>query len=72
MTVSLLWKLLYWGWFASEVVVAIATRTRQRTGKVQDRGSLLILWVVIFTSMTACIWISDVTSPNIFSGAYAL
>jgi protein-S-isoprenylcysteine O-methyltransferase Ste14 len=72
MTFSLLWKLLCWGWFASEVIVAIATRTRPRTGKVQDRGSLLILWVVIFASITACIWISDVTSPNMFSGAQAL
>jgi protein-S-isoprenylcysteine O-methyltransferase Ste14 len=72
MTFSLLWRLLYWGWLASEVIVAIATRTRQGTGKVQDRGSLVILWVVIFASMTACIRISDSTPPDMFGGPHAL
>jgi len=37
------WRILYWGWVASEVVVGVTTRTKQSSGNVRDRGSLLIL-----------------------------
>ena len=72
MTLSILWQVLFWGWFASEIVVGVATRTRGARGKVHDRGSLLILWVVIATSITACQWISETTAPTMFGGAHAL
>jgi protein-S-isoprenylcysteine O-methyltransferase Ste14 len=72
MTLSTLWQILYWGWVASEVIVGIGTRTKHSTGKVHDRGSLLLLWIVIFASITACIWISEATAPNMFAGADAL
>ena len=48
-----LWNWLIWGWCAFEVLVAIITRTRRGAGKVQDRGSMLLLWIAIFTSITA-------------------
>jgi protein-S-isoprenylcysteine O-methyltransferase Ste14 len=72
MTVSLVWHILLWGWLASEILVAIVTRTRRSGGKVQDRGSLIILWIVIFSSITACQWISEASGPTMFGGAHAL
>ena len=72
MTLSLFWQLLFYGWLASEILVGIVTRTKRSGGKVQDRGSLLILWIVITASITACQWISEATRPNILGGAHAL
>lgn len=72
MTLSLFWQLLFYGWLASEIIVGIATRTKHSSGKVHDRGSLLILWIVIAASITACQWISEATRPNMFGGAHAL
>ena len=70
MTLSLLWQILYWIWFASEVFIGIATRTKRSSGNVRDRGSLLILWVVITSAMTASIWHAEVSPKNMFGGAY--
>lgn len=72
MTFPILWRLLFWGWLASEILVGIVTRTKHSSGKVQDRGSLLILWIVITASITACQWISAAARPNMFGGAHAL
>jgi len=47
MTISLLFRVLCCIWFASEVTVAVATRTRGGKGNVRDRGSMLMLWIVI-------------------------
>lgn len=72
MTVSSLWQILYWVWVASEVIIAVATRTKHSTGKTHDRGSLILLWIVILASLTAAIWISEATPPNMFGGIHAL
>ncbi|HXR32865.1 MAG TPA: isoprenylcysteine carboxylmethyltransferase family protein [Verrucomicrobiae bacterium] len=72
MSLSLVWQLLFYGWLASEIIVGVATRTKRSSGKVQDRGSLLILWIVITASITACQWISEATRPNMFGGAHEL
>ena len=72
MTLSAIWQLLFYGWLASEILVGIATRTKQSAGKVQDRGSLLILWIVITASITACQWFSETHARNMFGGAPAL
>jgi len=50
MTLSFFWQLLLYGWFASEILVGVVTRTKHNSGKVHDRGSLLILWIVIAAS----------------------
>lgn len=63
--VSSLWTFLFYAWFGLEMVIAIGTRTRQSGGKVQDRGSQLILWVVIIASITACEWLRHILPPNI-------
>ena len=72
MTLSLVWQILYWTWFASEVFIGIATRTKRSTGNVRDRGSLLMLWMVIASAMTASIWHAEVSPKNMFGGAYGL
>ncbi|MGB2676027.1 MAG: isoprenylcysteine carboxylmethyltransferase family protein [Candidatus Acidiferrum sp.] len=72
MTFPIFWRLLFWGWLASEILVGILTHTKRSGGKVQDRGSLVILWIVITASITACQWISEATRPNILGGAHAL
>lgn len=72
LTLSLLWQLLFYGWFASEILVGIVKRAKRSRGKVQDRGSLLILWIVITASVTACQWFSETHARNMFGGAHAL
>jgi len=64
----LLWSILFYLWFASEILIALLTRTRRHTSgsSIQDRGSMLILWLVIFSSITACEWISAATPPTLF------
>jgi protein-S-isoprenylcysteine O-methyltransferase Ste14 len=64
-----LWTAIYWAWVASEVAIAVATRTGKDGGKVGDRGSQLILWVVIVISATACEWIRRAMPANMFGGA---
>jgi protein-S-isoprenylcysteine O-methyltransferase len=72
MTLSLIWEVLYWGWFASEVIIGVATRTKRSSGKVHDRGSLLLLWIVIVISITACEWVSATGGKNLFGGGHWL
>jgi len=62
----LLWSILFYLWFASEILIALLTRTRRQntSASIQDRGSMLILWLVIFSSITACEWISAATQPT--------
>lgn len=47
---DLLWAILTWAWLAGEIGIAIFTYTRPTQGKVQDRGTHLLLWVVIVGS----------------------
>jgi protein-S-isoprenylcysteine O-methyltransferase Ste14 len=70
MTLAMTWKILFYAWFASEIYVAIMTRTRRSGGKVQDGGSLYVLWVVITASITACEWIAAANPPTMFGGAH--
>jgi protein-S-isoprenylcysteine O-methyltransferase Ste14 len=69
MSVSVMWHVLFWGWFASEVYIAVTTRTQRGGGSVRDRGSQIILWVVIFAAITSCEWIRHVYPQNMFGGA---
>ena len=70
--ISTLWTLLYWGWVGSEVVIAVATRTRRGSGNVRDQGSMLLLWIVIFASITASEWVRYAVPVPMFGGAYWL
>jgi protein-S-isoprenylcysteine O-methyltransferase Ste14 len=60
---------LYWSWIVTEVLVLVVTRTRRGGGEVQDRGSLGVLWAVIFFSITAGMWVGAVYRPTAIHGA---
>lgn len=66
---AILWTSSYWAWVASEVAIAVATRTGKSGGKMRDRGSQLILWIVIVISVTACEWLRRIMPANMFGGA---
>ncbi|HUB28945.1 MAG TPA: isoprenylcysteine carboxylmethyltransferase family protein [Terracidiphilus sp.] len=44
------------GWVAGEILIALITTTRKGKGRVQDRGTQIILWVVIVASFKADEW----------------
>ena len=68
MSLSIFWKIFYYAWLASEIYIAVATRTRRSNGNVRDRGTLLLLWVVIFSSIFCGIWIGEAQGPNFVEG----
>ena len=68
MSLSTVWKIFYYAWLASEIYIAIATRTRRGTGNVRDRGTMLLLWVVIFSAIFCGIWIGEAQGPNLAEG----
>jgi protein-S-isoprenylcysteine O-methyltransferase Ste14 len=72
MQVSGPWTWLYSAWIASEVLIAIATRTRRGGGEVRDRGTQVLLWIVIIGSITAVRWTTDAVAAPIFGRAHWL
>jgi protein-S-isoprenylcysteine O-methyltransferase Ste14 len=67
MTLAGLFTVVYWIWVASEVLLQVVTRTSRSTGQIKDRGSLLVLLAVIFSS----IWIAmeyGATHPHTIAG----
>ena len=72
MSASLLWEILFYGWCFSEVYIALGRRTRNASGNTRDRGTQLLLWIVIFVSIFACEWIGGSHAPTMFGGAHWL
>jgi protein-S-isoprenylcysteine O-methyltransferase Ste14 len=70
LTIPLLWIILFYGWTASEIGLAIVTRTRSSGGQVRDRGSLLLLWGAIFGSITATNWVDAWVNAPMFPGMH--
>lgn len=66
MSITLLWKILFYGWFAGEIALVVVTRTRRKDGHVRDRGSMLILWLTIFFSITAAESIPPMLPASVF------
>jgi protein-S-isoprenylcysteine O-methyltransferase Ste14 len=63
----MLWTILFYAWIVSEILIAVLTRTRRGSGgAVHDRGSMLILWLVIVASITGCEWFSAVHHRDMF------
>ena len=50
----MLWLTLYLLWIASELVIAVVTRTKRGSGDIRDRETMLLLWITIAASMTVC------------------
>ena len=69
MRVSLIWRVLYYGWLVGEVLILVVTRTRRGGGKVSDRGSLVLLWVVIVAAASLSGWVEGALGENMFGGA---
>lgn len=67
-TIATAWQILNCTWVLSEIWIAIATRTRNSSGNVRDRGTIYLLWVVIFSSITAASWYGETHTPNLFGG----
>jgi protein-S-isoprenylcysteine O-methyltransferase Ste14 len=70
MLIAIIWKALFWSWIGTETLVALLTRTRRGEGKVQDRGSMLLLWVVIFAAMWGGSWAAAVYQPAKFHAGH--
>ena len=72
MSLSLLWHILLYGWTASEILLAVTTRTGKSGGKPQDRGSMFVLWAAIVAAITAAEWMGNVLPANRLGGAHWL
>src|ERR1700678_4317010 len=69
MSLSIVWLVSYCLWIASEIFIGIATRTRKSSGNVRDRGTMVLLWIVLVTCITAGIWFSETRGSNLPGGA---
>jgi protein-S-isoprenylcysteine O-methyltransferase Ste14 len=69
---SSFWSFLFYLWIGLEIVISVATRTGKDDGKVSDRGSQLLLWIVIVSSITACEWLRRILPPSIPDGDHWL
>jgi protein-S-isoprenylcysteine O-methyltransferase Ste14 len=58
-----------WGWFAAEAVMAVTLRTRRSGGRVQDRGSQLLVWALITAAMFGADWVQKIASWSMFHDA---
>jgi protein-S-isoprenylcysteine O-methyltransferase Ste14 len=44
-------------WVVGEILIALITTTGRGQGKIQDRGTQIILWIVIIASLNSELWI---------------
>lgn len=70
MTISLMWKVLFYGWTTSEIFLVIVTRTRKSGGDVRDRASMALIWGMIVGAMFAAGWIHDKVLALMFPEAH--
>ena len=70
MSASKIFYVLYWVWIVSEVLLVLLTWTRRSRGSVQDRGSMLVLWVVIFASVDVGMSLRGLEGLQIFGGVH--
>ncbi|HZZ41057.1 MAG TPA: isoprenylcysteine carboxylmethyltransferase family protein [Acidobacteriaceae bacterium] len=56
MNLEFLFNALTTVWLVGEVLIALLTTTWRGRGKIQDRGTQIILWVVIIASFKADEW----------------
>lgn len=69
MNIMAIWPWLLLAWLVAEAVIAIAMRTRRTGGSPQDRGSQLLLWVVITIAMMTPDWVQKLAPWPIFGAA---
>lgn len=56
MNLESIFNLLAAIWAAGEILIALVTTTGRRQGKIQDRGTQIILWIVIIASFKIEEW----------------
>jgi protein-S-isoprenylcysteine O-methyltransferase Ste14 len=44
-------------WLVGEILIVVLTQTRRGKGKIQDRGTQIILWIVIIASFRIDAWL---------------
>jgi len=71
LTQELLWKILTDAWVLGEIAVAVFTYTRSGRGKVQDRGTQILLWIVIIGSFWIDGWMHSFL-PNDMPGRHGV
>jgi protein-S-isoprenylcysteine O-methyltransferase Ste14 len=69
MTLRLAWQVLFWAWLASEILIVALTYTRRGKGSRQDRGSMMVLWVVNCSAITVGLWYAATRPATMFHGA---
>jgi protein-S-isoprenylcysteine O-methyltransferase Ste14 len=57
MNVEFLFNALIDVWFVGEILIALITTTREGKGRIQDRGTQIVLWVVILASFRIDEWL---------------
>jgi protein-S-isoprenylcysteine O-methyltransferase Ste14 len=57
-------------WFVGEILIIVLTQTRRGQGKIQDRGTQIILWVVIVASFRIDEWMHEFL-PVDMPGSYS-
>jgi protein-S-isoprenylcysteine O-methyltransferase Ste14 len=56
MSLEFFFNALAAAWALGEILIALITTTRPGQGKTQDRGTQIILWIVIFASLNIVGW----------------
>jgi protein-S-isoprenylcysteine O-methyltransferase Ste14 len=72
MSLGWLFRVLYWTWIASEVLLQVGWRTGRSGGNLKDRGSLFLLLTVIFGSVWAGFSYADIHGRTMLGGAHWL
>ena len=72
MKIANLFTDLFWVWVGSEILLQLVTRTSRSTGQLKDRGSLLILFPVVFASCWWATWYGDTHLHTMLGGAHWL
>jgi protein-S-isoprenylcysteine O-methyltransferase Ste14 len=68
----MIWQILFYGWTASEIYIAVATRTGTSGGQKRDRGSQWVMWGTFVIAITAAEFIGHMAPATMFGGAHWL
>jgi len=64
MSLEFLFNVLTKVWLVGEVLILLFTTTRKSSGKIQDRGTQIIIWAVIIASFSIDGWMRHLFPPN--------
>lgn len=69
MTLHDLFTALFWGWVGFEILLQLVTRSSRSHGEIKDRGSLLLMFPVVFASIWVATWYGETHTRNMLGGA---